>query len=196
MWPDVPTPLLWSQFWYSSSGICLYTFWFEYYSSWGRKTLCIKNDSPSTKCGACLFLVIFLVPNNFLKQSFCGLSHLVKAQLILHISIPDTVLQVCAFWHLFLALCPLPLLYMLFEILDSLCTLSCFFRRSLLLSACLHEIVGLFLTPQIHKYLCSTCLVLGTALGTTDKPGSKARCGACSYGFRETDSVQIIKQIV
>lgn len=89
MWPDAPTPLLWSWAWYSSSGICLYTFWVENYYSWGRKTLCIKNRAPSTKCGAWLFPVIFLAPNNFLNQSFCGLNHLLKAQLILRISIPE-----------------------------------------------------------------------------------------------------------
>lgn len=88
MWPDAPTPLPWSWAWYSSSGVCLYTFQFENHYSWGRKTLCIKNYAPSTKGGAWLFLVIFLAPNNFLNQSFCGLSRLLKAQLILHISIP------------------------------------------------------------------------------------------------------------
>lgn len=69
-----------------------YTFWFERYYSGGRKTLCIKNYALSAKCGAWLSLVIFLIPNNFLKQSFCGLSHWFKAQLVLHISIPDTSL--------------------------------------------------------------------------------------------------------
>lgn len=40
----------------------------------GEKKLRVKNDAPSTKRGARLFLSILFAPNHFLKQPFCGLS--------------------------------------------------------------------------------------------------------------------------
>ena len=69
MWLIAPKTLHWSWACHSPSGACLYTFWLENYSSWGRGTLFMRSYASfcRTKCGVWLFLVIFPAPKNFLK---------------------------------------------------------------------------------------------------------------------------------
>lgn len=60
MWPDASPPLHRSWTWHSS-GIYLYTFWFENYFSWGRKTGGIKNYALPLSAGPSCSLLFFLL---------------------------------------------------------------------------------------------------------------------------------------